>query len=96
MYQTSIKDAGGGQMPGGQALYWATSVRVYTIKNKRDAESYTTNLEEPKEFVMRYRPDKTVQKNMIVKYLNTEYTIQSITNTDDRNRELVLVCLTLK
>jgi len=96
MHQTVITEPGGGKLPGAQALFWETFSRVVTIKNKRDAESYTTNLEEPKEFIMRYRPDRIVTKNMIIVHLGTEYTIQSITNTDDKNRELVLVGITRK
>lgn len=89
-----IKDAGGGVLPGPKVTYWETFAEVTTIKNKRDAQSYQTDLEEPKEFSLRYRADKSVTKNMLVEYKGKKYTIQSINDEGERNRELIIVGLT--
>jgi SPP1 family predicted phage head-tail adaptor len=92
----SIEDPGGGTLPGVQVIYWETFAKVNTIKNKRDAESYQTDLEEPKEFIIRYREDKTVTKNMLIEHAGQAYTIQSNINVDSAKKELILVGLTRK
>lgn len=91
-----VNDQGGGVLPGVKTTYWETWADVSAIKNKRDAQSYQTDLEEPIEFKLRYRSDKHVTKNMMVEYKGNEYTIQSIVNTEERNYELVIVGLTRK
>jgi SPP1 family predicted phage head-tail adaptor len=91
-----IKDAGGGVTAGPKVIYWETFAEVTTIKNERNAQSYQTDLEEPKEFSLRFRADKTVTKNMLVEYKGKEYTIQSINDEGERKRELIIVGLTRK
>jgi len=45
---------------------------------------------------LRYRADKKVTKNMMVEYGGDAYTIQSIENVGQRNRELIIVGLIRK
>lgn len=92
----AVEDPGGGIIPGTKTLYWETFAKVNTIKNKRDAESYQADLEEPKEFIIRYREDKTVTKNMLIEHAGNVYTIQSNINVDSAKKELILVGLTRK
>ncbi|RAJ28871.1 phage head closure protein [Pedobacter cryoconitis] len=91
-----LKDPGGGVTPGQRVVYWETWANVTTIKNQRNAQAYQTDLEEPKEFAIRYRPDKQLTKNMIIEYRSAKYTIQSNINVDERMRELTIIGLTRK
>lgn len=89
----SVRDPGGGMKPGAKTSYWETWAAVTTIKNTRNAEAYQTDLEEPKEFKIRYRPDKKVTKNMLVEYNGEDYTIQSLVDTNERKREQIIIGL---
>lgn len=91
-----IKDPGGGVLPGVSFSYWETFAEVTTIKNARNAQAYQTDLEEPKEFRIRYRADKAVTKNMLIEHAGRTYVIQSNIDTDVRKRELILIGLTRK
>lgn len=91
-----VEDPGGGVLPGGKVVYWETFAQVRSIKNKRDAQAYQTDLEEPKEFILRFREDKNVNKNMLIEYNGQDYVIQSNINVDEAKRELVLIGLTRK
>lgn len=95
-YTTPVKDAGGGVMPGAETIYWETFAEVTTIKNARNAQAYQTDLEEPKEFIIRYRADKSVTKNMLIKCLGQIYTIQSNIDVDHRKKTLTIIGLTRK
>lgn len=89
-----IEDPGGGTLPGVKVIYWETFAQVRTIKNRRDAEAYQTDIEEPKEFILRYRSDKDVTKNMLIEYNGKIYTIQGNINVDEAKKTLVLTGLT--
>lgn len=91
-----VEDPGGGILPGVTETYWETFAEVTTIKNARNAQSYQTDLEEPKEFRIRYRADKAVNKNMRIEHLGLTYVIQSNIDIDVRKRELILIGLTRK
>lgn len=91
-----IEDPGGGTLPGVKITYWETFAEVNTIKNKRDAQAYQTDLEEPKEFIIRYRADKEVTKNMLIEHGGKIYTLQSNINVDEAKKTLVLIGLTRK
>lgn len=92
----TVKDPGGGTIPGAQVVYWDTYAQVTTIKNQRNAQAYQADLEEPKEFRIRYRPDKNVTKNMLIKHNDMMYTIQSNIDVNQRKRELVIIGMTRK
>lgn len=91
-----VEDAGGGILPGIPSVYWETFAEVTTIKNARNAQAYQMDLEEPKEFRVRYRADKSVTKNMLIEHDGLTYIIQSNIDTDVRKRELILIGLTRK
>ena len=91
-----IQDQGGGVLSGVPYSYWETFAEVTTIKNARNAQAYQSDLEEPKEFRIRYRADKNVTKNMLIEHAGLTYVIQSNIDTDVRKRELILIGLTRK
>lgn len=92
----SVRDSGGGVMPSVPSVYWDTFAEVKTIKNARNAQAYVMALEEPKEFIIRYRADKHVTDNMLIHHDGLVYTIQSNIDVDVRKRFLTLVGLVRK
>jgi SPP1 family predicted phage head-tail adaptor len=96
MVTQTLRDPGGGTLPSNQVVYWDTYAQVTTIKNQRNAQAYQADLEEPKEFRIRYRPDKNVTKNMLIKHNDLMYTIQSNIDVNQRKRELVIIGMTRK
>lgn len=81
----------GGYMPGddeevSQGKAWAD---IKTLKGNEIAVFSGTALEGSSRFIIRYR--KGIKSNWKIKYKNTLYKIESITNDDEKNVTITII-----
>lgn len=68
----------GGTDPG-NSLYWATYAEVKQLRSSRTQEANQSPLKDVFSFTVRYRNDKNIQNDMLLKWRGNMYIIQGYT-----------------
>lgn len=82
-------------MPSGgteanEVLYWETNAKITPAKQSRSFDGALTKLTNDWQFVVRYRRDKMLTKNMVIYYLNNKYTVNSVQQYEE-DRQMLLI-----
>lgn len=83
----STPDGYGGSTPA-TLLYWSTSASVKQLRSSRNQEANQDPLKMVFSFMVRYRTDKDIRNDMLLKWRNNWFSIQGYT-PDVVNREYV-------
>lgn len=69
-----IKDGFGGTIPN-NSLYWATFAKVEQLRSSRTQEANQSPMKQVFSFTVRYRDDKQIQNDMLLKWRGQYYII---------------------
>lgn len=72
-----VEDGAGGVEPF-EDIYWETSANVIQVKARRSLESYQEKLKPVFKFEVRFRKDKVVIEDMIVKWRGQDFRINQV------------------
>jgi len=76
IYQNAqIKDGYGGTIPN-DTVYWSTFAKVDQLRSSRTQEANQSPMKQVFTFTIRYRNDKQIQNDMLLKWRNQYYIIQ--------------------
>lgn len=76
IYQNAqIADGYGGTIPN-NTIYWETSAKVEQLRSSRTQEANQSPMKQVFSFMIRYRNDKQIQNDMLLKWRGQFYIIQ--------------------
>ena len=87
-----VPDGYGGFIPG-ETLYWEPYAEVMPLKAKRDLEANQAVLKGGYIFKVRYRPDKEVTTDLILKYRGEGLVIHGAVNEKDEDKYWLITAL---
>lgn len=70
-----VSDGYGGTIPN-DAVYWSTFAKVEQLRSSRTQEANQSPMKQVFSFTVRYRNDKQIQNDMLLKWRNQYYIIQ--------------------
>lgn len=92
-FENTITTDASGSRSAVEVSYWQTRAKVKPLSERRGLEAYQVILTQGYEFIIKYRADKTVLKDMKLVWNGLNLIIHEIHNVNNLNKEVRVIAM---